>query len=229
MVDVYQEVISRLHHNQTKGERADLRSIKQELEQVNTRLVNARNLLVEDQLDVVDYRAIKAECEKKISELEARLFASNTSDTNIEVLLRKALENLSRLDQLWEEATAEKKRLIIGSIFPEKLTFDGKRFQTTRLNEGARLIYTLNEGLSENKNGQSEEISALSCSVTRAGFKPIHKSLVCKGFQGAAINYSPNYSLTNFTSKLLKFSHFLRRIVPIDIKPSAQMQIELSC
>jgi site-specific DNA recombinase len=172
MVEVYQEVISRLYKDQTKGERADLRSIKQELEQVNVRLVKARNLLIEDQLDAVDYRTIKAECEKKISELETRLFAANTADTNIEALLRKALENLSRLDQLWEDATAEKKRLIIGSIFPEKLNFDGKRFQTTRLNEGARLIYTLNEGLSENKNGQSEEISALSCSVTPLGFKP---------------------------------------------------------
>jgi hypothetical protein len=70
---------------------------------------------------------------------------------------------------LWEEATAERKRLIIGSIFPEKLVFDGSGFQTTRLNEGARLIYTLNAGLSENKNGQSEEISALSNSVTRIG------------------------------------------------------------
>ena len=136
MVEVYQEVISRLYKDQTKGERADLRSIKQELEQVNVRLVKARNLLIEDQLDAVDYRTIKAECEKKISELETRLFAANTVDTNIEALLRKALENLSRLDQLWEEATAEKKRLIIGSIFPEKLTFDGNRFQTTRLNEG---------------------------------------------------------------------------------------------
>jgi hypothetical protein len=37
------------------------------------------------------------------------------------------------------------------------------------VNEGARLIYTLNEGLRENKNGQSEENSALFCSGTRAG------------------------------------------------------------
>ena len=47
--------------------------------------------------------------------------------------IKESMDNLSRLDQLWEEASAEKKRLIIVSIFPEKLTFDGKRFQTTRL------------------------------------------------------------------------------------------------
>jgi hypothetical protein len=53
-----------------------------------------------------------------------------------------------------------------------RVNFDGSGFQTTRLNEGARLIYTLNAGLSENKNGQSEEISTLSNSVTLSGFKP---------------------------------------------------------
>jgi hypothetical protein len=32
-----------------------------------------------------------------------------------------------------------------------------------------RMMTLLNEGLSENKKGQSGDISALSCSVTRAG------------------------------------------------------------
>jgi len=64
-------------------------------------------------------------------------------------LLKKAFENLAHLDQLWQEASAESKRLIIGSIFPEELVFDGSTFQT------ARLIYLLNKGLGENKNGQN--------------------------------------------------------------------------
>jgi hypothetical protein len=74
------------------------------------------------------------------------------------------------LDKLWEEATADRKRLIIGSIFPEKLIFDGFDFQTARLNEGAALVYTLNKGLAQNKKGQKTDISALSNSVTLFGF-----------------------------------------------------------
>jgi site-specific DNA recombinase len=66
--------------------------------------------------------------------LNPRLFATNTSDTNIETLPGKALENFCYMEQLWEEATAERKRRIIRSIFPEKLIFDGKTFQTARLN-----------------------------------------------------------------------------------------------
>lgn len=48
-----------------------------------------------------------------------------------------------------------RKREIFGSIFPEKLTFDGFHFRTTRMNEVVRLIYLLDAGFSENKKGQN--------------------------------------------------------------------------
>src|SRR5579872_1722193 len=117
MPELYTEVISTVYRSQTKGHREDLKLIRQELELINTRLVKARNRLLDDELDAADYRAIKSECEKKITELESRLMSTNTPDTDIEKLLRKAIEALSHLDRLWEEATAEKKRQIIGSIF----------------------------------------------------------------------------------------------------------------
>lgn len=128
-----------------------------------------------DRLQII--QPVKEECERKITRLESRLFTASSGDTDIEGLLRKAIENLSRLEQLWEEAIAERKRLIIGSIFPEKLVFDGNTFQTARLNEGVRLIYTLNEGFSGNEKGQKTDISALSSSVTRIGFKPMTPNL----------------------------------------------------
>jgi site-specific DNA recombinase len=173
MMEVYGEVIARLYHSQNKGQREDLKSIRLELEQLNTRLVKARNRLIDDELDATDYKAVKAECDNRISQLESRLFSAGSSETHIEALLAKALENLSHLEQLWEDASAERKRLIIGSIFPEKLVFDGNRFQTARLNEGARLIYTLNKSFSGNEKGQKTEKTALSNSVTRIGFKPM--------------------------------------------------------
>jgi site-specific DNA recombinase len=172
MTEVYKEVIQSLYKKQSRGGREDLREIREELELLNKRIAKARDRMIDDELDAADYKAVKTECEKKITVLESRLFAVGSGDSNIEALLAKGLENLAQLEQFWEEATAERKRLIIGSIFPEKLIFDGSRFQTARLNEGARLIYTLNAGLSENENGQKTDFSALSIPVTLSGFKP---------------------------------------------------------
>jgi hypothetical protein len=53
--------------------------------------------------------------------------------------------------------TPKEKRDIIGSIYPEKLTFDGERYRTKRLNEAVRQIYLIEKELQECKNGTSEE------------------------------------------------------------------------
>jgi hypothetical protein len=66
----------------------------------------------------------------------------------------------------------QRRKAIVSLIFFEILRFDGFHFQTTRVNEAINLIYIVGAGFSENKKGQRGDISTLSNSVTRAGFKP---------------------------------------------------------
>ena len=73
---------------------------------------------------------------------------------------------------MYEKSDNETKRDIIGSIFPEKLTFDGMHYRTTRLNQAVELIYKLGEGFSGNKKGQTVKKNDLSNLVTRPGFEP---------------------------------------------------------
>ena len=61
------------------------------------------------------------------------------------------LKNLFRLDSVYEKGDTEKKREVISSMYPDKLIFDGDRLQTPRVNESARLIYSLDAGLDKNK------------------------------------------------------------------------------
>ena len=87
-------------------------------------------------------------------------------------ILSIGLKNLFHLDTIYEKGNTERKRGVIGSMYPDKLTFDGFTFRTARLNEAARLIYSLDKALSENKKGQSEIIPALSSQVGKTGFEP---------------------------------------------------------
>ena len=47
-------------------------------------------------------------------------------------------------------------------IYPEKLTLDGSEFRTTRINEAMQVIYSLDAGLSGNKNRTNQNNSNLS-------------------------------------------------------------------
>jgi site-specific DNA recombinase len=55
------------------------------------------------------------------------------------------------------------KRVIIGSIYPEKLTFDGFKYRTTRVNEAVELIYMLTKVSAKKKQDKPKKI--LTCPV----------------------------------------------------------------
>jgi site-specific DNA recombinase len=94
------------------------------------------------------------------------------SCSSIASLLDKALNGLTRLDKLYSEADTKRKREIIGSMYPEKLTFGGMSYRASRLNEAVDLIYRVGEGYSENKKGQISNKTGLSCKVGLLGFEP---------------------------------------------------------
>lgn len=102
----------------------------------------ARKLLLKEAIDASDYKAIKAESEKKIMVLEAKLMDVAKNTNNIEALLNNAVKSLVTLDQLYKDGDVKKKRQIIGSIFPEKFVFDGSHYRTARFNEAVKLIYS---------------------------------------------------------------------------------------
>ena len=77
----------------------------------------------------------------------------------------------------------EKKREVIGSMYPEKLTFDRERLRTTRIDEAARIIYALDKAFSKNEKGQSGNIPTLSSQVGKTGFELACKYLIINQLQ----------------------------------------------
>ena len=114
---------------------------------------------------------MKTEYSAKLEKLEAKLSAYNHNHVDIKDLLDKGINNLLKLDNLYETADIEKKREIISSMYPEKMTFDGFSFRTSRINEVARMIYSLDEDYSENKNRTNGNNSSLSCQVGMTRFE----------------------------------------------------------
>jgi site-specific DNA recombinase len=172
MKEAYRAVLEKAYQSITAGEREDLKLLKSDLDQIQNKIAKARELLLAGDLDAADYKTIKQEGEEKINVLEARLFNTPAPERNPSDILDKALKVLCQLDQLYEEGDLKRKRNIIGSIFPEKLTFNGFYYRTTRINEAVRLIYSLDADLTEKENGQPEENFKLSIPVARPGFEP---------------------------------------------------------
>lgn len=132
-------------------QRHEVRQVTVKLEETNKRLSKARDLLLAEDIDADDYRTIKSESEERINRLEAKLAVSITDTPNIEPLLEKAIAKISQLDVLYKNGSIVQKRNIISSMFPEKLTFDGFQYRTTRVNEAISLICLIDSKMKSKK------------------------------------------------------------------------------
>lgn len=153
--------------------------ISAEIDQLNTKLSVARNKLLSETIDDEDYKQIKKECKEKIDLLEEQLNKEDTTrkTVNIQKLINDALESITNIGRLYKESGTTTKRSIIGSIFPEKLEFDGKTYRTTKMNVIAHRIFLLNNELPQNKNRKNDLLNHFSCLVAKTGVEPVTSGL----------------------------------------------------
>ncbi|MGV8092262.1 MAG: hypothetical protein AB2L24_10405 [Mangrovibacterium sp.] len=151
------------------------KQIAQEIDKLNARLSVARNKLLSEIIDDEEYLEIKDECKKRIESLEEQLSkdGSDAKKINIEKSLDRALKYIESIPKIYVEGEIRTRRDIIGSIFPEKLEFDGKTYRTTRMNVIANYIFQINNGLPQNKNRKNDSFNHFSCLVVPTGTRTI--------------------------------------------------------
>jgi site-specific DNA recombinase len=72
----------------------------------------------------------------------------------------------------YQQVPVNVKQMIIGSIFPGKLTFQEKKLRTSQTNQLVTLIASTINELPQKKTEQIPIIENLSCSVPGAGIEP---------------------------------------------------------
>ena len=171
MVKLYKTAIGHIYKDKVKGQMDEYSQVLSELEGLNKELNTARKLMLKEEIEPSEYRALKAEYQPKIERLEAKLSNFSGRSNNIDEVLEKGISKLSQLDLIYQKGTTIAKRQIISSIYPEKLIFDGFNYRTPRVNEVIRVVSSLDAIFSENKNGTLLNFSAMSHKVTPQRFE----------------------------------------------------------
>jgi hypothetical protein len=128
-----------------------------EINKLTERLSKARELLLNGDIDGGDYKIIKTESEQKIDVLEAKLaeVAGNKKQAErIEPLLDQAIPKLTQLESIYCKSETYEKRELIGSMYPQKFTFEELQHRTAQTSELYTCIYLINNELSEKKEGK---------------------------------------------------------------------------
>ena len=76
------------------------------------------------------------------------------------------------MEWFFRDAPVKVKIKLLGSMFPEKIEFDGKNYRTNAYNKVLDLIFRETNKLRGNKNKIEESLDTFPDSVPRAGVEP---------------------------------------------------------
>lgn len=173
--ELFRELVIEEFSDQIRNQQKEKKKVLQDIQKQNERLEKARELLLSSVLDAKDYKVIRNEAEEQLLRLEARLVEAtnqNQNTLNIESKVERAISILLNLPEVYRKADINKKREIIGSIYPEKLEFSENNYRTGKVNEVAALMYHINNTLHKEKTGTLNENSSKFRLVLGAGIEP---------------------------------------------------------
>ena len=160
-------------YNTTHGNSGILkRELLKEMKDMETKMAKIRQLLMDGDIDPLDYKELKGDYDQKISSLEEKLRDVANRPKSVSTLIKLLMNTLIDFEKLYSGGDIEVQRNIISTIYPFKLIFENEACRTPRVNEGVDAIFQINKVLAENKNGTELDFSSLSHQVIPLGFEP---------------------------------------------------------
>ncbi len=170
--DLYYMVMSDLYKKNGGDKTVKLKEASAGIEKLKTRLLNAQTLMLDGDINAADFKNIKNQLNPEIENLERKKISILSSEDNYQKYLDKGIPLLKNIDKHYEEADFDGKQHILGSIFPEKMTFGENGYRTIKENPVLALIAATGKGFRNKKTGKAEEIFNLSGVVPRTGIEP---------------------------------------------------------
>ena len=94
------------------------------------------------------------------------------NNVKVEPKLGYAISLISNIDRFILDAPVSLKIKLLGSMFPQKIEFDGNKYRTNEYNKVLDLIYQQTNELRVGEKENGESFSTFSVSVPRPGIEP---------------------------------------------------------
>jgi len=131
--------------------------------------------MLDGEFSAAEYRDMKIEIESEIEALNREELNIRESFENYDAKIDDCLDIVLNLDKYYDTKSTEVKQKIVGSVFPEKLYFEGNEYRTTKLNEAVEILCKTDKGLGQKKGGKKTKLSVSSLRVESEGFEPSSK------------------------------------------------------
>ncbi len=141
------------------------RKIIDEINKHKDRISTAETLMLDNQMELWEYKIIKTKYEDKIRGLETEMQSAITRPADYKEYLDFGFNILLQVDGVYATGSPFLKRQVLCSMYAENLIFDKNKYRTPVYHETLSLILNTVKGLSENGKGQNPQKSVLSSQV----------------------------------------------------------------
>jgi len=143
----------------------DLKVIEERIEKVNDLYFDGEITKAEKQSNLSRYEAEARRLKTQIESLRLN------EDLNIKDKMSYSINLIGNLGRFFQSAPCEVKTKLLGSMFPEKIEFDGKKYRTNSYNKMLDIIYQETKQLQGRKKKKSPEKEGDFIQVPEAGTK----------------------------------------------------------
>ncbi len=178
VLDLYEKVFMELR---TEGQRNAIETtqrIEEEIEKIQTRIDKAMDAYLDNEITKEEKVEIVGRYKRDIQQKQQRIEVLKAlNKTKIEPKLEYAMTLISNMESLVDDAPTECKMKVLGSMFPQKIEFDGENYRTASYNKVLDLIYQQTNELRGLKKVMEGKPFDLSSSVPGTGLEPAHLSI----------------------------------------------------
>lgn len=173
VLNLYKEILKELQGEKKEDVKKEVSKLDEEMKKIHNRINAIEDKFIDGELDKEQYNRMMERYAKEAQTLHERIeMLSAPNRCNIEPQLNYSINLINNIDSYMRDAPVGVKIKLLGSMFPQKIEFDGKAYRTNSYNKVLDLIYQQTNELRgvEKKNGES--ISTFSVSVPRPGVEP---------------------------------------------------------
>lgn len=172
VAELYHHVLLDVYKGNEGERRKQAGDIDAEIQKLKETISQAEDRLFEGKIDLDTFNRGKQKYAKAIQNLQCEKEELKNLDTDLMNQISFSLHLLQNLGQLYENSSFEVRRVLIGSIFPEKIVFVNNEYRTTYLNEVLALLLSNDEGFRGNKKRATLNLSKLPSMAPPSGLEP---------------------------------------------------------
>ena len=155
---LYQEILNDVRGENSKNLKAKVAKLESQLKEINERIDRINDLYFDGEIDKGDRDANIERQKRRADDIKSQIEALNlTNDSKVKDKIEYGVNILENIGRFFSEASPEVKVKLIGSMFPEKIEFDGKNYRTNSYNKTLDYIFQNAKQLQEQKNEEDSE------------------------------------------------------------------------